>query len=209
MRGNIRKRGGTSWLLQIEGERVNGKRHRRFITVRGTYKEAQKELARLLVGADDGTLPDPTRITVGDYLRAYLDNALSLSPKTLERYRELADRQVIPHLGDVKLQKLRPEMIEQWHAALLVTGLAPRTVGHAHRVLSSALKRAVENGTLARNVAAIRKPPAVEAEEVEVLTPDQIAAVLDGLAGHSLQPIASLALASGMRRGELLAATLT
>jgi Phage integrase, N-terminal SAM-like domain len=127
MRGNIRKRGENSWLLQIEGERVNGKRHRRFITVRGTYKEAQKELARLLVGADDGTLPDPTRITVGDYLRAYLDNALSLSPKTLERYRELADRQVIPHLGDVKLQKLRPEMIEQWHAALLVTGLAPRT----------------------------------------------------------------------------------
>jgi integrase len=54
-------------------------------------------------------------------------------------------------------------------------------------------------------VAAIRKPPAVEAEEVEILTPDQIAAVLDGLAGHSLQPIASLALASGMRRGELLA----
>ena len=88
---------------------------------------------------------------------------MSVSPKTLERYIELAERQIIPHLGDVKLQKLRPERIEQWHTALLAAGLSARTTGHAHRVLSLGLKRAVENGSLARNVAAIRKPPAVEA----------------------------------------------
>ena len=150
MRGSIRKRGANSWEIKIELERINGKRHRRFATVKGTYKDAQKELTRLLSSADDGTLPDPTRMTVGQYLRAYLDSALSLSPKTLERYRELAERQVIPHLGEIKLQKLRPEQIEQWHAALLTGGLAARTVGHAHRVLSSVLKRAVENGMLAQ-----------------------------------------------------------
>ena len=205
MRGSIRKRGASSWLLQIEGERINGKRHRRFITVRGTHKDAQKELTRLLSASDDGTLPDPTRMTVADYLRAYLASALNLSPKTLERYRELAERQIIPHLGDVRLQRLRPENLEAWHAALLATGLAPRTVGHAHRVLGSALKRAVENGTLARNVAAVRKPPAVEAEEIEILSPDEVTAVLQSLKGHALHPIASLALATGMRRGELLA----
>jgi integrase len=205
MRGSIRKRGATSWALQIEGDRTNGKRHRRFITVRGTYKDAQKELTRLLGSADDGTLPDPSRITVGDYLRAYLDGALSLSPKTLERYRELAERQIVPHLGQIKLQKLRPEQIDQWHAALLKTGLAARTVGHAHRVLGTVLKRAVENGTLTRNVAAIRKPPAVEAKEIEILTAEDITAILDSLRGHTLHPIASLALTTGMRRGELLA----
>src|SRR5262245_29637907 len=58
---------------------------------------------------------------------------------------------------------------------------------------------------LARNVAAIRKPPKVEQEEIQILTADEVAAVLGGLAGHALHPIASLALASGMRRGELLA----
>jgi len=204
MRGSIRKRGANSWEIKIELERINGKRHRRFVTVKGTYKDAQKELTRLLSSADDGTLPDPTRMTVGEYLRAYLDSALRLSPKTLERYRELAERQVIPHLGEIKLQKLRPEQIEQWHAALLAGGLAARTVGHAHRVLSSVLKRAVENGTLARNVAAIRKPPKVEQEEIEILSADQISAILDGLAGHALHPIAALAVSSGLRRGELL-----
>jgi integrase len=54
-------------------------------------------------------------------------------------------------------------------------------------------------------VAAIRRPPTVEAKEVEILTPDQITAVLDSLKGHSLYPIAALALATGLRRGELLA----
>jgi integrase len=40
--------------------------------------------------------------------------------------------------------------------------------------------------------------------EIEILTPDQVKAVLESLKGHSLHPIVSLALATGLRRGELL-----
>jgi integrase len=167
MRGSIRKRGEGSWLLQIELERVAGKRHRRFITVRGSRKDAQRELTKLVTAAADGPLPDPTHATVGDYITAYLDNATDLSPKTLERYRELAAVQIIPLLGGIKLQKLRPEDLDPWHATLLATGLSALTCGHTHRVLSKVLNRAVENGTLTRNVAGIRKPPKVEEEEVE------------------------------------------
>jgi integrase len=123
----------------------------------------------------------------------------------LERYRELAEHQIIPHLGDVRLQKLHPEHLDRWHAALLATGLAPRTIEHAHGVLGAMLKRAVENGTVARNVAALRKPPAAEAVEIDILTPAEIVAVLDALKGHALYPIVALALATGLRRGELLA----
>lgn len=206
MRGSIRKRGAESWSIQIELDRVAGKRHRRFVTVKGTYKDAQKELTRLLSAADDGSLPsDPTQMTVAEYLTARFDSAQDLSGKSLERYRELAAHQIIPHLGDVKLQKLRPEHLEKWHATLLETGLSARTVSHAHHVLSGALKRAVENGTLARNVAMIRKPPKVEQTEMEILSPDEITLVLTALEGHALHSVASLALATGMRRGELLA----
>ena len=185
MRGNIRKRGAGSWQLKIELERVAGNRKTRFITVRGTYKDAQRELSKLLGAADAGTLPDPTNTQISSYLRNYLDNATHLSPKTLERYRELANRQIVPHLGDVKLQKLRPEHLEAWHAAAK-EWLSARTVGHAHRVLGSALDRAVKNGTLARNVAAISEPPKVEDEEIEILTADQAKAVLEALRGHAL-----------------------
>ena len=58
--------------------------------------------------------------------------------------------------------------------------------------------------TLARNVAEIRRPPKVEQREIEILAPEQIADVLAKLEGHTLFPIVSLALATGMRRGELL-----
>jgi integrase len=205
MRGTIRRRGKNSFELKFDLGRVGGKRQTRYVTVKGSLKDAQRELTRLLHTADDGTFVDPTTQTIGKYLTAWLNSALTQSPKTLERYRQLARLQIIPHLGEIKLQKLRPEHLEQWHAALLATDLSARTVSHAHKVLGAALKQAVENGTLARNVAAIRKPPSVEQQEIEILNPDQIKTVLDGLAGHALHPIASLALATGMRRGELLA----
>ena len=122
-----------------------------------------------------------------------------------ERYRELAEHQIIPHLGATKLQKLAPEHVQQWHGTLIREGLSPRTVGHAHRVLRLALQCAVKNGTLARNVAAIHSPPKVEEGEIEILSADQIADVLDQARQATyLFPIVSLALATGMRRGELL-----
>ena len=64
MSGNIRKRGKLSWQVKFEtGPRINGKRQTRFVTVRGTRQDAQKELRRLLVASDEGMLPDPTRMT--------------------------------------------------------------------------------------------------------------------------------------------------
>jgi integrase len=116
MRGSIKKRGASSWRLIFDAPSVNGKRKQRTVTVRGTFKDAQKELTRLLGAADSGTLADPSKATVADYLRQWLDSALDRSPKTLERYRELAERQVIPHLGSVALQKLRAEHVSDWHA---------------------------------------------------------------------------------------------
>ena len=204
-RGSVRKR-GKSWRITFDVTTDSGKRKQHTKTVHGTKDDANKELTRLLAASDAGTLPDPTRQTVGEYMTAWLGSSLDQSPKTLERYRELAAHQVIPHLGAMTLQKLKPEHLSDWHAKLVSSGLSARTVGHAHRVLSLCLKRACENGTLARNVASIRKPPAVEDTELEILEPKQLAAVLEALVDHPyLHPLACLAAATGARRGELLA----
>src|SRR5262249_51771217 len=158
------------------------KRSRRSVTVKGSFKDAQRERTKLQAAADAGMLPaDPAQMTVGEYVMAQLDSAHDVSPKTLERYRELAALHVNPHLGKLKLQKLKREHLDEWHAMLLAGGLGARTVGHAHRLLGGALKRAVENGTLARNVASIRRPPRVEESELEILSPKQITAVLETL----------------------------
>ncbi len=78
-------------------------------------------------------------------------------------------------------------------------------LSHAHRVLHRALQRVCESEALPRNVASLIRPPKVEAQEVEILSADQIVSVLKKLKGHHLFPIVALDLATGLRRGELLA----
>ena len=138
------------------------------------------------------------------YIDDYLESALSLSPKTRERYAELARNQIVPHLGHHKLTALKAEHVERWHAALAAKGLAPRTIGHAHRLLSMVLKRGVRFKKLAENVASLCNPPKVESE-LEILTAEHVSAALAALKGHNLYPIVALALSTGARRGELLA----
>ena len=44
MRGNITRRGKLSWQIKFDAPALDGKRQQRYATVRGTYKDAQKEL---------------------------------------------------------------------------------------------------------------------------------------------------------------------
>jgi hypothetical protein len=115
------------------------------VMFRGKRQDAQRELTRLLGAADAGVLPEPSKTTISEYPRSWLDGTHGLSPKIPGRYRELVELQIIPHLGNIALQKLTPQQIEKWHGVLLESGrcdgrpLSARTVDHAHRVLHRTL----------------------------------------------------------------------
>ena len=94
---------------------------------------------------------------MAQYLTSYLEGHLDLSGKTRERYDELARLQIIPHLGGIKLAALTGAQVGAWHKKLVDKGLAPRTVNHAHRLLSQMLKRAVDDRKLPHNVACLRQ----------------------------------------------------
>jgi integrase len=209
-RGSIIRRGRSSWRLKFDVDNGSGQRQTRYATIRGTRKDAERELTRLLGQAHAGTLVEPSQITIADYLRKWLDNPHGLAGKTVERYRQLAEQQIIPHLGSVPIQRLKPVHVEDWHRLLLASGgkdgapLSTRTVRHAHRLLHKTLARATKAEVISRNVAVVISPPKVDEREVEILKADQIAPVLQALDGHALQPPAVLALATGARRGEIL-----
>jgi integrase len=214
MPGNITRRGRNSWRLKFEAggcDPLTGKRRTGYVTVRGTKKKAQAELIRLLATVENRTVVEPSKVTLTDYVRAWLDGSTHLAPKTMERYRELAECQIIPYLGNLPLQKLRPLQISDWHGKLLRSGgrngrpLSARTVGHAHRVLHAALAQAAKLEATARNVASVVTPPKVDAAEIECLDQAQIKAVLVALRDDPLRSIVTIALTTGMRRGELCA----
>jgi integrase len=211
--GGIDERGPNRYRLRW---RVDGKRFSK--SFHGSISEARKELRRLIKSADDGVHIAPAKLTIAQYLREWLNTepvigakGKILSPKTLERYRQLRDEQIIPHLGSTLLQSLKPVQVHGWHSTLLGSGgtsgrpLAPRTVGHAHRLLHGGLERAVKLELVTRNVVHAVHPPEVDDDdEVVILTEEQIADVLNR-EEHPLHAIVALALGSGMRRGELCA----
>jgi integrase len=211
--GSVTRRGAHSWRLKYEAERdpTISARNTRTVTVRGTKKQAQAELTRLIAEVDRGISVDPSKVTVAEYIRTWLNGADHLAGTTRERYRSLAEQQIIPHLGSMVLQKLRPVHIADWHAALLNSGghdgnpLSARTVTHAHRLLHTALARAAKLEVVGRNVADLVRPPTVNAAEIRTLTADQIGDVFAKLRGARLLPIAAVALGAGLRRGELCA----
>jgi integrase len=204
-RGTITER-GNSYRVKVELPAAeNGKRNRLQITCR-TKAEAKRELTRLLRELDTGVAVAPDRVTIAQHLRAWLwDAPHGLAPKTVERYRQLAEQQVIPHLGRIELQKLRPAHIKKWHSDLIATGISARTVGHAHRLLHKALEDARAVELVARNVASAIPPPAVEEVEIEILSTAEIRQTHAALDGHWLRPIFVVALGTGLRGGELLA----
>lgn len=111
-----------------------------------------------------------------------------------------------PALGRISLTKLQPEDIGRMLRDLTARGdLSPTTVRYACRVLRIALGRALKTGRVGRNVAVLVDLPRRASFEPQPLSVDQVRAFRDSIAGDPLGPLYLLAIATGMRQGELLA----
>jgi integrase len=214
--GNITRRGKSSWRIKYDIGRdpVTGERQTRYITVRGTKKDAQRELTRVLHEIDLGAHVDATKESVGEYLERWLRDYAKgeVAPKTFERYSEIVTKHLKPALGAIVLKDLKPLQIQGYYSAALESGrlngkggLSPRTVHHFHRILSEALKKAVQWRMLAINPAEAVTPPKPEQTEIEILNNDELARLLQEARPTRSFPAILLAATTGMRRGEVLA----
>jgi integrase len=213
--GGIRKR-GDSWTLRFSAtDPRTGKTVRRYATVKGGSKTAaMAKLRELAKGASEGAFVATPRQTVGDAIDTWLAT-LSVSPKTAERYREIVELHVRPHLGVLKLQGLRTSRIEAFYTDLHAgrgpggeqrKPLAARTISHVHRRVVAILSIAERDGHIPSNPARKANRPKAERAQIEILDAAQVREVLDNLGGHThMRRLAALGLATGMRRGELCA----
>lgn len=143
--------------------------------------------------------------TVAQYLGEWLKvHKQVIRPRTYERYEAIIRLHLVPTLGKLSLQKLTAQHLQRLYAQKLESGLSSTTVSAIHNMLHTALDNAIKVGVLTRNVCEMVSPPRKVHKEMRPLTLEQVRKLLDAARGHPQEALFILALATCMRRGELL-----
>ncbi len=213
MAGSIRRRGKDGWGLTIDlGRDAQGRRLRRFLTVRGTKKEAERVLSEALHQRDTGIDIAPNKITVGDFLERWLRDYATeqVAASTLQRYQGIVRHHLAPALGRVRLRDLRPAHIQAAYSSFQRRdgrgeSLSAKTVKEHHAILREALSWAVKWQLLAANPADAVSAPRAQRREMRVLSPEGAQRFLEAASDTPHYTFFYLALQTGARSGELLA----
>jgi integrase len=222
MNGCVFKRklpsGRVTWGYSIDaGKDANGKRQQIFKSGFDRKSDADSALRKLLNEKDQGELakPDPQAFSafVDEWFREY--GARKCTPKTLERYRQLAEY-AIPHLGPVKLQDLTALMLERVFNRLKDAGgydrkakkarpLSAKTTHHIADVVNVVLKKAVKLKLIKSNPMEGVELPPVEPREARAIDVDKVTWFIDAARSHGPSELLLFSAATGCRRGEALA----
>ena len=169
-------------------------------------KDVQDKLKILLANAEKGILPAPEQLTVAKFMESWLEDSKrrSVKPRAYEHYKQMADYYIVPSLGKTKLNRLQPAHLQRLYSQLLDRELSERTVHHVHAVLRNALGQAFRWGTIPRNIAELVDPPRVRKVEVEYLDRTQADTLLASIKGNRWEALIVVAMATGMRQGELI-----
>ena len=172
-----------------------------------TEKEVLKKVRQAIYERDQGTLATGPQQTVKQLLEYWLEKVhkFHIRVSTYEEYAALMRKHIVPVIGHLRLQKLTVQHIHSLYAQKLEEGLSSARVRGIHAVLHSALKYAVRTNLVARNVSDMVGLPSIQKHEMQPLEPGQAQALLEKVSEHGLGALLTVALATGMRQGELLA----
>ncbi|HXN61973.1 MAG TPA: site-specific integrase [Acidimicrobiales bacterium] len=211
MRGTIRQR-GEAWTWQHE---YTSNAKRRYKTGTETTKRAaQKALNASLAAHDTGAHQvDPTKMTMAEYLRGWLDvKKLKVRPNTWRGYADHVDH-LIAIIGDTKLSELAAPEIARCISQLReqgrcdgTGGLSGTTAQHVLRTLNTALRAAVKSHKIVRNPLDDlddNAKPRRERVELVVWTADELGRFLTSTRHDRLHPLWVTAATTALRRGEL------
>lgn len=209
-RGSIRKHdrdSGVRYEVVVDygADPVTGKRRQRTKSFK-TKREAQAALTAWLSEIDKGTAVDHSAQTVAELMRYWLDTYARprLRAKTVFDYEHTVNKHIIPALGTLPIQKLTPERLQRFYSDKLAEGCGVRTIRLCHLHINQALKQAIKLGLVSRNVASLVTQPREAPGEMQVWDATQAQAFLAVAHQSVYGPIWILALATGLRRGELL-----
>jgi integrase len=171
-----------------------------------TRAEVAEKLTKAMADRDQGVSFEASTITLGEYLRVWLEDSVKDRVKlaTYEGYARMVRNHVSSVLGGVKLKNLTPPHLRRLYKEKLDSGLGTRSVQYIHTTLHKALKQAVADGLILRNVADSVKPPQLKRTEIKPLSPEQAKGFLETAGGDRFEALYVLAITAGLRQGEIL-----
>lgn len=178
--------------------------------------------AKLKALADSTKAPAPDQLRPGILLGDWLDlwyqsyKKPNLRPNTQMSYERRIYQHIIPALGNIQMDKLTTNGIQQFYselkkdgrllrAELYGEGLSDQTIRGIHTTLHAALDKAVAEKLILRNPADGCRLPSAKAREMQVLTPEEIQRLLIQAKEDGCYELLLLELSTGLRRGEICA----
>ncbi|MEV1293946.1 hypothetical protein [Pseudonocardia sp. NPDC049635] len=170
--------------------------------------DADVYLSRIEATISQGEWTDPSRAKVRlvDYAERWIEQRAGLRPRTVELYRWLLARHVVPGLGGVALGELTTALVRQWRADLLASGVSQTMAAKAYRLLRAVLNTAVdEDRILARNPCRVRGADQENPAERPVLTLPQVFELADAMRYRRLRMLIIVTSFATLRWGEATA----
>lgn len=227
---SVKHLGGNKYKVTISaGFDGYGNRNRIYKTIDAKSEAAARKQANILEAeVRKGEYLEPTKQTFAEYIAEWEKDAQrKLAPKTYHRYDELLKGRVIPYLGNIKLEKLNPILIENFYNEIRKpqkrikvkkdkkTGtiekevttytLSETTIRHYHRLINTILQTAFRKGIIKENPCNRVDAPRAKKKELPIYSEDQISILINALEGVELKlkTCIHIALAGGLRLGEL------
>ena len=217
--GTVRQRKDGRWEGRIViGYDDNGYPKTKNVLAK-TKKECVEKLQKLKVECG-GLKPEKVRseMPFGDWLTYWYENHSKpkIRPTTQETYESRIRLHIIPEIGSIPLNKLTQNDLQQFYGRLKKSGrkrftdkygegLSDRMVRMCHATCRSALEKAVQDGLIRVNPAIGCKLPPKKAREMQVLTREELQRFLIQAKFEGYYEVFLLDLATGLRRGELMA----
>ena len=217
--GTVRQRKDGRWEGRIViGYDDNGYPKTKNVLAK-TKKECVEKLQKLKVECG-GLKPEKVRseMPFGDWLTYWYENHSKpkIRPTTQETYESRIRLHIIPEIGSIPLNKLTQNDLQQFYGRLKKSGrkrftdkygegLSDRMVRMCHATCRSALEKAVQDGLIRVNPAIGCKLPPKKTREMQVLTREELQRFLIQTKFEGYYEVFLLDLATGLRRGELMA----
>jgi len=148
--------------------------------------------------------PDTGQVPFGQYAQAWVNERPGLRPKTIELYRYLLHRHLLPALGASPVADIREPNVRRWRKQLLDADVSEITVAKAYRLLKAVMNTAVDDGMIRRNPCRIKGAAQEASPERPVLNVAQVYELADAI-DPRYRALVLLGTFGSLRWGELAA----